>query len=150
MVREAEYSGAVIKSFYRHTEKHKQAPERVLYYIMVPHIATEAIISSNNNQRQSSMTNSEMELNGSPLVVVSGGGGVAGGSSSSSGFEVCDHLEDVLHLEDGTGTVVVDGGRKVVFGSQMIDQNSATPYSDATKVRANRKKICQQWQMAKN
>lgn len=34
-------------------------------------------------------------------------------------------LEDeMIHVENG-----------VVFGSQLIDQNSATPYSDATKVR---------------
>lgn len=60
------------------------------------------------NVVDSEMTNSEMEL--------------------TSGQQ--QQLEDEMSR-------VQSGVNGIVFGSQLIDQNSATPYSDATKVRAH-------------
>lgn len=71
------------------------------------------------------MTNSEMEL------LASNGNGAGG---------VCLLLEEqhLIHMDDED----VDALQaSVVFGSQLIDQNSATPYSDATKVRVEQKML---------
>lgn len=91
---------------------------------MVPHISTadssnfanhKATTNETNDNNNKTMTNSEMELNG--------------GSAAALG-EICI-LEEQQHLihED-------EHQSNIVFGSQLIDQNSATPYSDATKVRS--------------
>lgn len=99
---------------------------------MVPHIATDSaskiIISStviSPHITTSNMTNSEMEL------LASSGNGAGG---------VCLLLEEqhLIHMDDED----VDALQaSVVFGSQLIDQNSATPYSDATKVRVEQKML---------
>lgn len=98
---------------------------------MVPHIATDSaskiIISSTviSPHITSNMTNSEMEL------LASSGNGAGG---------VCLLLEEqhLIHMDDED----VDALQaSVVFGSQLIDQNSATPYSDATKVRVEQKML---------
>lgn len=68
------------------------------------------------------MTNSQMELNGSHSHSSSLGTG--GGCLLMEEQHLIQHLD-----EDGNPS-------NVVFGSQLIDQNSSTPYSDATKVRA--------------
>lgn len=62
------------------------------------------------------MTNSEMELNGGAAAAVG---------------EICilEEQQHLIHLDED------EHQSNVVFGSQLIDQNSATPYSDATKVR---------------
>lgn len=61
------------------------------------------------------MTNSEMEL-----------------LNSSNGACLLLEEQHLIHHMDEDGQQ-----SNVVFGSQLIDQNSATPYSDATKVRVN-------------
>lgn len=92
---------------------------------MVPHISTadssnfanhKATTNETNDNNNKTMTNSEMELNG--------------GSAAALQGEICI-LEEQQHLihED-------EHQSNIVFGSQLIDQNSATPYSDATKVRS--------------
>lgn len=48
---------------------------------------------------------------------------------------------DSLQFNQQTSIMDYGVGRSsngsVVFGSQLIDQNSSTPYSDATQVRSN-------------
>lgn len=79
---------------------------------MVPHIATDSKSTTNSSHN---MTNSEMELNSS--------------STNSSGVSLLLEEQHLIHLDE-------DGNQSnVVFGSQLIDLNSTTPYSDATKVR---------------
>ena len=91
---------------------------------MVPHLATDSVVVVTSKSMaissSSNMTNSE--LNNS--------------SHSSSGGSDCLLFEQqhLIHMEDEAGL-----RSSVVFGSQLIDQNSATPYSDATKVRVTRR-----------
>lgn len=81
---------------------------------MVPHIATDSKSTTNSSHN---MTNSEMELNSSSSTM------------NSSGVSLLLEEQHLIHMDE-------DGNQSnVVFGSQLIDLNSTTPYSDATKVR---------------
>lgn len=92
---------------------------------MVPHISTDSSATTTTTApatsdlaNRSRMTNSEMEMNG-------GGAAAVAINNSDSGICVLD--DQAHHL--------IHDQASIVFGSQTIDQNSATPYSDATKVR---------------
>lgn len=88
---------------------------------MVPHIAvdratvttTKLIITTTTT----SMTNSEME------------------SSSNALNNECNSVDMGSTTSLSSGGLSIQGQQLVVFGSQLVDKNSSTPYSDATKVR---------------
>lgn len=77
---------------------------------MVPQLDIEisTTSSSASTKHSDDMTNSEMEL-----------------STSNNGDCLLLEEQHLIHMDQSN----------VVFGSMLIDQNSATPYSDATKVR---------------